>query len=601
MPQVLDEITMRALRRNPDERFATAREMALAIEAAIGIVPPAEIGAWTSRLAVDSLADRARAVAEIESSPGIATANATPLLEETATMQLAVVPMPDELDPTDTDPTTTFQRLPPTPDPMGSGVFSGLRFRSIGPAVTSGRVIAFAVDANDRSKYYVAVASGGVWKTVNAGTTWTPIFDTQGSYSIATVAIDPNDPLVVWVGTGENNSQRSVGYGDGVYKSTDGGRTWNNVGLKNSNHIGKILIDPRNSSVIYVSAIGPLWSAGGDRGVYKSSDGGKTWVQSLKGDDWTGAYDLAFDPRNPDVVFATTYQRARRQWGFIDGGPGSAIWKTIDGGANWTKLTRGIPNEELGKIGIAVSPVNGNIVYAIVEAANRAGGFFRSQDGGRQSYLLPDGTLLFLDPLLCRALDVVRQKQKAPSQERSDFLRAPQRHLREALSLDRDGDDEAADRLFIETRQFSERVSGIEIWSKPVLPWIRPKPNSWLPEAFGLRIGDPPDEHPAHARRDEEAPEPRPGPPLRADLEALRDEPDDRGGLRHGLGRRRGRRGDLPQHRAHAEVRRLPARRGRDGQGPRRGGRGGPSRPPPRRGPSSPPPSRCHSRRARAW
>ena len=196
------------------------------------------------------------------------------------------------------------------------------------------------------------------------------MFDAQGSYSIGTVAVDPKDPLVIWVGTGENNSQRSVGYGDGVYKSTDGGRTWNTLGLKSSNHIGKILIDPRNTSVVYVSAMGPLWSGGGDRGVYKTTDGGKSWAQSLKGDEWTGAYDLAFDPRNPDVIFATTYQRARRQWGFIDGGPGSAIWKSTDAGATWTKLTRGIPHEELGKIGLAVAQTNGNIVYAIVEAAN---------------------------------------------------------------------------------------------------------------------------------------------------------------------------------------------------------------------------------------
>lgn len=268
-------------------------------------------------------------------------------------------------------------------DRLRPGIFGAFRPRNIGPAAPSGRIGEVAISRSNKSVWYVAVHSGGVWKTSNAGTTWSPIFDSQGSYSIGTVTVDPNDPLVVWVGTGENNSQRSVGYGDGIYKSTDGGRSWNNMGLKNSNHIGKILVDPRNSSIVYASAIGPLWSAGGERGVYKSVDGGKTWVQSLKGDDWTGAYDLAFDPRNADVIYATTYQRARRQWGFIDGGPGSAIWKTIDGGANWTKLTRGIPNEELGKIGIAVSPVNGNIVYAIVEAANRAGGFFRSMDGGQ--------------------------------------------------------------------------------------------------------------------------------------------------------------------------------------------------------------------------
>ena len=275
------------------------------------------------------------------------------------------------------------QARPDSSDRLRPGLFAGLRFRGIGPAAPSGRIGEVAVSPASKSTWYVAVHSGGVWKTVNAGTTWTPIFDGQGSYSIGTVAVDPGNPLIVWVGTGENNSQRSVGYGDGVYKSTDGGRSWSNVGLKASNHIGKILIDPRNSAVVYVSAIGPLWSAGGDRGVYRTADGGKSWTQVLKGDEWTGAYDLQFDPRNPDVLYATTYQRARRQWGFIDGGPGSAIWKSSDAGASWSKLTRGLPTEEMGKIGLAVSPVNGNVVYAIIEAANRAGGFFRSQDAGQ--------------------------------------------------------------------------------------------------------------------------------------------------------------------------------------------------------------------------
>ncbi len=267
---------------------------------------------------------------------------------------------------------------------LRAGQFSGLRLRSIGPAVASGRIGDIVVDPSNPSVWYIGVHSGGVWKTVNAGTTWTPIFDGETSYSIGSVALDPSNPLTIWVGTGENNSQRSVGFGDGVYKSTDGGRTWANVGLKASAHTGKILVDPRDSEVVYVSAIGPLWSSGGDRGVYKSTDGGKTWTQSLKPDnEWTGAYDLAFDPRNPDVVFATTWQRARRQWGFIDGGPGSALYRTRDGGKTWSKLSRGLPSEELGKIGLAVSPASPNTVYAIVEAANREGGFYRSVDGGQ--------------------------------------------------------------------------------------------------------------------------------------------------------------------------------------------------------------------------
>ena len=161
-------------------------------------------------------------------------------------------------------------------DPFSATTFSGLKLRSIGPATTSGRVVDFAVDGSNRSHYFVASASGGVWKTVNAGTTWTPVFDGQGSYSIGTVVLDPKNPSMVWVGTGESNSQRSVGYGDGVYRSEDGGRSWKNVGLKKSEHIGRIVIDPRNTDTVYVAAQGPLWGPGGDRGLFKTIDGGKT-------------------------------------------------------------------------------------------------------------------------------------------------------------------------------------------------------------------------------------------------------------------------------------------------------------------------------------
>lgn len=267
---------------------------------------------------------------------------------------------------------------------LTSATLNGLRFRNVGPALTGGRIGEIVVHPSDRSTWYVAVHSSGVWKTANAGTTWTPIFDAEASYSIGHLAIDPSDPLTIWVGTGENNSQRSVGFGDGVYKSTDGGRSWKNVGLKQSAHVGKILIDPRKPDVVYVAATGPLWAAGGDRGVFKTTDGGKTWTQSLKPDnDWTGAQALEFDPTNPDVIYASTHQRARRQWGFIDGGPGSSVYKTTDAGATWTRITKGLPTEELGKIGLAVSPVNARVVYAVVEAANRTSGLFRSADGGQ--------------------------------------------------------------------------------------------------------------------------------------------------------------------------------------------------------------------------
>ncbi|HEU5182003.1 MAG TPA: glycosyl hydrolase [Candidatus Polarisedimenticolia bacterium] len=260
--------------------------------------------------------------------------------------------------------------------------FSGLAWRGVGPAVTSGRVGDVAVHPRERNIWYVAVASGGVWKTENAGTTWSPIFDSQGSYSIGCVTLDPRDPLVVWVGSGENNSQRSVGYGDGVYRSTDGGRSFENVGLKASEHIARIVIDPRDSRQVYVAAQGPLWSDGGDRGVYKTSDAGKTWKQVLKIDERTGVTDLVMDPRNPDVLFAAAYQRRRHVWTLIDGGPGSALYKSVDGGNTWKKLESGLPKEEMGRIGLAISPANPDIVYALIEAAGKDGGLYRSPDNG---------------------------------------------------------------------------------------------------------------------------------------------------------------------------------------------------------------------------
>jgi photosystem II stability/assembly factor-like uncharacterized protein len=264
---------------------------------------------------------------------------------------------------------------------LKADTFSGLVLRGIGPAVASGRIGDLAIDPSDPNTWYVAVASGGVWKTINAGTTWTPIFDRQGSYSIGCVTIDPGNPLVVWVGTGENNSQRSVGYGDGLYRSADGGKNWENVGLKNSEHLARILVDPRNSDVVYVAAQGPLWAPGGDRGVYKSTDGGRTWTQSLKISENTGASDLAFDPRDPDVLYASAYQRRRHVWTLIDGGPESAIYKSLDAGASWKKLENGLPGGDVGRIGLAVSPVNPDVVYAIIEAADK-GGFYRSTDRG---------------------------------------------------------------------------------------------------------------------------------------------------------------------------------------------------------------------------
>lgn len=267
-------------------------------------------------------------------------------------------------------------------DPLSSSTFSGLKLRLIGPAVTSGRVGDIAVAPHDHNTWYVAVASGGVWKTSNAGTTWTPIFDDQGSYSIGCVAIDPTNPLTVWVGTGENNSQRSVGYGDGVYKSLDGGKNWEKVGLEKSEHIGKIVVDPRDGDVVYVCAQGPLWGPGGDRGLYKTVDGGKTWAKVLDISENTGVSDLVYDPRDPDVLYASAYQRRRHVWTLIDGGPEAGIHKSTDGGKTWRQLKNGLPKGDVGRIGLALAPSAPDVVYAIVEAPGEAAGFYRSRDAG---------------------------------------------------------------------------------------------------------------------------------------------------------------------------------------------------------------------------
>jgi photosystem II stability/assembly factor-like uncharacterized protein len=265
---------------------------------------------------------------------------------------------------------------------MTADTFSGLKFRLIGPAVASGRVMSIAVNPKNKFEYYVGVASGGVWKTENDGTTWTPVFDGEGSYSIGWVALDPNDASVVWVGSGESNSQRSVAYGDGIYRSVDGGKSWENLGLKKSEHIGRVVVDPRDSKVVYVAAEGPLWGPGGDRGLYKSVDAGKNWKAVLTISENTGVVDVAIDPANPDIVYAAAYQRRRHVFTLIDGGPESAIYKSTDAGATWNKLKSGLPTVDLGRIGLAVSPADPNVVYATVEAADGKGGIFRSNDKG---------------------------------------------------------------------------------------------------------------------------------------------------------------------------------------------------------------------------
>ncbi|MFN8588191.1 MAG: glycosyl hydrolase [Candidatus Eisenbacteria bacterium] len=265
---------------------------------------------------------------------------------------------------------------------LNAGSFSGLKFRNIGPALTSGRIVDVAVHPQDKSTWYVAAAYGGVWKTTNAGTTWKPIFDGQGTSSIGCVAVDPSRPLTVWVGSGENNSQRAVGWGDGVYRSDDGGRTWSNVGLKASEHIGMVAIHPKQSNVVLVAAQGPLWAPGGDRGVYKTTDGGKTWKRVLYVDEWTGGNEVWFDPHDPEVLYAATYQRHRKEWTLIDGGPGSGVWKSTDGGETWKKLAGGLPTEDMGKIGLTLPKTEPNAIVAVIEAANGKSGMYRSNDAG---------------------------------------------------------------------------------------------------------------------------------------------------------------------------------------------------------------------------
>src|SRR4051794_15843755 len=248
------------------------------------------------------------------------------------------------------------------PPQLSDDILQGIGLRSLGPALMTGRIADIAIDPRNRSVWYVAAGSGNVWKTINRGQTWTPIFDAYGSYTIGGVVLDPKNPDIVWVATGEKTSQRSASVGDGVYKSTDGGKTFKHMGLRDSEHIGKLLIDPRNTDTVYVASQGPLWSAGGDRGVFKTTDGGQSWKPVLTISPDTGVTEICMDPRNPEVLYAAAYQRRRAVGQLIGGGPEGAIYKTTDGGANWAKLTEGLPTGEVGRIGLAVSPQQPDVV-----------------------------------------------------------------------------------------------------------------------------------------------------------------------------------------------------------------------------------------------
>ncbi|WP_420463905.1 WD40/YVTN/BNR-like repeat-containing protein [Candidatus Palauibacter sp.] len=289
-------------------------------------------------------------------------------------------------------PLTPEVRAQEVDQSLATEVVAGLPLREIGPAVMGGRIADIAVHPHRSSTWYVAAGSGGLWKTTNAGVTWDPVFEDQPVYSIGDVAIDPNNPDVIWVGSGENVSGRHVGWGDGVYRSRNGGETWENVGLPNSQHIGKILVDPRDSRVVLVAAEGSLWAPGGDRGVYRSTDGGDSWALVLGIDENTGVTDIEFAPGDPNVVYAAAYERRRKIWGHLAGGPNSGIYKSTDGGENWRRISAGLPAGDVGKIGLAVTPANPEVVYATMEAGDDERGFYRSLDKGegwekRNSYI----------------------------------------------------------------------------------------------------------------------------------------------------------------------------------------------------------------------
>jgi len=274
--------------------------------------------------------------------------------------------------------------------------FKGLELRSIGPAFMSGRIADVAIHPQDDNTWFVGVASGGVWKTKNAGVTWKPIFDKQAVYAIGCVTIDPSNPNVVWVGTGENVGGRHLSFGDGVYRSEDGGHSWTNMGLKKSEHISKIIVHPTNSNIVWVASQGPLWSKGGERGLYKTMDGGKTWKQVLGDDQWTGVTDIAIDSRNPDRIYAATWDRHRTIAAYMGGGPGSGLHRSMDGGETWTKCKTGLPKSNMGKIGLAISPQQPDILYAAIELDRRTGGVYKSTDRGatwtKQSDAVSGGT-----------------------------------------------------------------------------------------------------------------------------------------------------------------------------------------------------------------
>jgi photosystem II stability/assembly factor-like uncharacterized protein len=289
--------------------------------------------------------------------------------------------------------------------PLTTEALDALEPREIGPATMSGRIVDLAVIEADPTVFYLATATGGVWKTVNNGVTFQPVFQDEATHSVGDIAVHQGDTAVVWVGTGERASRQSSSWGDGVYKSTDGGKTWDNKGLRDSHHIGRITLHPNDPDIAYVAAMGHLWGPNDERGLYKTTDGGDTWERILHVDENTGAVDVQLDPKAPNVLYAATYQRRRRPYGFHGGGPGSALWKSMDAGASWTKLTNagldnGLPTGDIGRIGISVYWSDPRIVYASVEQGfrynastaynERRAGLYRSEDHGETWELMSD-------------------------------------------------------------------------------------------------------------------------------------------------------------------------------------------------------------------
>lgn len=275
----------------------------------------------------------------------------------------------------------TFAALLATPLAAQTNPFAELSFRDIGPAVTGGRIHDVQSLASDPSTIWVASATGGLWKSTNKGTTWTPVFDAEGTGTFGVVSVAPSNPDVVWAGTGEQNNRQSSSWGNGVYRSTDGGATWTHLGLENTRAIGRILVDPTNPDVALVGALGNLWAASEDRGVYRTEDGGRTWTKVLYVDDVTGVVDMARDGGDPNTVYAAAYQRLRQPWGFNGGGPGGGIFRSTDGGRTWQRATDGLPAGDKGRIGVATSAHTRGLAYAVVEHAD-AGGIYRTTDGG---------------------------------------------------------------------------------------------------------------------------------------------------------------------------------------------------------------------------